>query len=54
LTRSIDSLLDQHDTDQLITAAGNLAIVPFIYKAEAKSTLCNEPRIAGDLRIQGT
>lgn len=54
LTRSIDSLLDQHDTDQLITAAGKIAIVHFISQAEAKSILRLEPRIAGDLPIQGT
>jgi hypothetical protein len=54
LTRSIDSLLDQHDTDTLITAAGKLAIVHFICQAEAKSILRLEPRIAGDLPIQGT
>ncbi len=53
LTRSIDSLLDQHDTDQLITAAGKLAIVHFICQAEAKSILRLEPRVAGDLPIQG-
>lgn len=53
LTRSIDSLLDQHDTDQLITAAGKLAIVHFIGQAEAKSILRAEPRLAGDLPIQG-
>jgi hypothetical protein len=53
LTRSIDSLLDQHDTDQLITSAGKLAIVHFICQAEAKSILRSEPRIPGDLPIQG-
>jgi hypothetical protein len=53
LTRSIDSLLDQHDTDPLITAAGKLAIVHFICQAEAKSILRLEPRIEGDLPIQG-
>ena len=53
LTRSIDSLLDQHDTDQLILAAGKLAIVHFICQAEAKSILRPEPRIPGDLPIQG-
>lgn len=53
LTRSIDSLLDQHDTDQLITAAGKLAIVHFICQAEAKSILRSEPRLPGDLPIQG-
>jgi hypothetical protein len=54
LARSVDSLLDQHDTDQLISAAVKLAIVHFICQAEAKSTLRAEPRIAGDLPIQGT
>ncbi len=54
LTRSIDSLLDQHDTDQLITVAGKLAIVHYICQAEAKSILRSEPRIVGDLPIQGT
>ncbi len=54
LTRSIDSLLDQHDTDPLITAAGKLAIVHFICQAEAKSILRLEPRIKGDLPIQGS
>ncbi|MCB2064621.1 MAG: hypothetical protein KDE25_14500 [Novosphingobium sp.] len=54
LTRSIDSLLDQHDTDQLITAAGKLAIVHFICQAEGKSILRPEPRIPGDLPIQGS
>ena len=54
LTRSIDSLLDQHDTDPLITAAGKLAVVHFICQSESKSTLRAEPRIAGDLPIQGT
>ncbi len=53
LTRSIDSLLDQHDTDQLITIAGKLAIVHFISQAEAKSILRAEPRLAGELPIQG-
>lgn len=53
LTRSIDSLLDQHDTDQLITIAGKLAIVHFIGQAEAKSILRSEPRLPGELPIQG-
>ena len=54
LTRSIDSLLDQHDTDQLITVAGKLAIVHYICQAESKSILRSEPRVVGDLPIQGT
>ncbi len=54
LTRSIDSLLDQHDTDPLITAAGKLAIVHFICQAEAKSILRLQSRIKGDLPIQGS
>lgn len=53
LTRSVDSLLDQHDTDALISAAGKLAIVHFICQAEAKSLLRLEPRVPGDLPIQG-
>ena len=54
LTRSIDSLLDQHDTDPLITAAGKLAIVHFICQAEAKSILLRQPRMKNDLPIQGS
>ncbi|MBV1918774.1 MAG: hypothetical protein KUG65_12045 [Sphingomonadaceae bacterium] len=53
LTRSIDSLLDQHDTNSLLTAAGKIAIVHFICQAESKSILRKEPRVPGDLPIQG-
>jgi hypothetical protein len=53
LSRSIDSLLDQHDTNPLITIAGKLAIVHFMCMAESKSILRLEPRVAGDLPIQG-
>jgi len=54
LGRSIDTVLDQHDTNPLITACGKLAIVHFICHAEAKSILRLTPRMAGDLPIQGS
>lgn len=54
LGRSIDTVLDQHDTDALITACGKLAIVHFMSQAESKSILRLTPRMAGDLPIQGT
>jgi hypothetical protein len=53
LGRSIDGVLDQHDTDPMIVAAGKLAIAHFICQAEAKSILRLTPRIPGDLPIQG-
>lgn len=54
LGRSIDTVLDQHDTDPLIAACGKLAIVHFLCQGEAKSILRLTPRVAGDLPIQGT
>lgn len=54
LGRSIDTVLDQHDTDPLIAACGKLAIVHFLCQAEAKSILRLTPRVAGDLPIQGS
>ncbi|PEQ11858.1 hypothetical protein B2G71_15605 [Novosphingobium sp. PC22D] len=54
LGRSIDSVIDQHDNDQLIAACGKVAIVHFICQGEAKSILRLTPRVVGDLPIQGT
>lgn len=54
LGRSIDTVLDQHDTDPLIAACGKLAIVHFICQAEAKSIVRLTARVPGDLPIQGT
>lgn len=54
MARSVDTVLDQHDTDPLIVACGKLAIVHFLCQAEAKSILRLTPRMAGDLPIQGT
>lgn len=54
LGRSIDTVLDQHDTDPLIAASAKLAIVHFLCQAEAKSILRLTPRVPGDLPIQGT
>lgn len=53
LARSIDGILEQHDTDPMILASGKIAIAHFICQAEAKSILRLEPRIPGDLPIQG-
>lgn len=53
LSRSIDAVLDQHDTDPMIIASGKLAIVHFLCQAEAKSILRLTPRVPGDLPIQG-
>jgi hypothetical protein len=52
--RSIDTVLDQHDTHPLIAACGKLAVVHFLAQSEAKSILRLTPRMAGDLPIQGT
>lgn len=52
--RSIDDILEQHQGDRLVTLAGRLAIVHFMAQAEAKSLLRPEPRIAGELPIQGS
>ncbi len=52
--RSIDTVIDQNDTDQYVGQCGKLAIVHFICQAEAKSTLRLAPRVDGDLPIQGT
>lgn len=52
--RSIDGLLEQHDTDPLVAACGKVAIVHFLCQAEAKSILRLTPRAVGDLPIQGT
>lgn len=54
LSRSVDAMLDQHDDDPMISAAGKLGIVHFICQAEAKSILRLTPRIEGDLPVQGT
>ena len=51
---SIDVILEQHSGDALVTTCGKLAIAHFISQAEAKSTLRLEPRIPGDLPLQGT
>lgn len=53
LSRSVDAMLDQHDNDPMIAAAGKLGIVHFICQAEAKSILRLTPRVEGDLPIQG-
>jgi len=52
--RSIDSVIDQHDTDPMIAAFAKLGIVHFICQAEAKSILRLTPRYPGELPIQGT
>lgn len=54
LARSIDDLLDQNDSDPLVAVAVRLGIVHFICQAEARSILRPEPRVAGDLPVQGT
>jgi len=54
LGRSIDSVLEQHDTDPMVVACGKLAIVHFLCQAEAKSILRLEARVEGDLPIQGS
>ncbi len=50
---SIDSILEQHNSDPLILTCGKLAIAHFICQAESKSTLRVTPRIEGDLPLQG-
>ena len=52
--RSLDSIIDQHDTEPLIALCGKLAIVHYVCQGEARSLLRPEPRFAGDLPIQGT
>jgi hypothetical protein len=54
LASSVDSLLEQYSDDPVITACGKLAIAHFICQAEARSTLRQTPRMAGDLPVQGT
>ena len=51
---SIDAILEQHNTDPLVAAAGKLAIIYYTLQAEARSPLSLEPRDAGDLPLRGT
>ncbi|WP_343807799.1 hypothetical protein [Alteraurantiacibacter aestuarii] len=51
---SIDNILEQHNNDPLVTAAGKLAIIYFTLQAEARSPLQLEPREEGDLPLRGT
>ncbi len=51
---SIDSILEQHNSDPLVMAAGKLAIIFYTLQAEARSPLLLEPRVAGDLPMRGT
>ena len=51
---SIDSILEQHNGDQMILTCCKLAIVHFICQAESKSALRLTPRLDGDLPLQGT
>lgn len=51
---SIDSILEQHNQDQLVMAAGKLAIIYYTLQAEARSPLQLEPREQGDLPLRGT
>ncbi|MCL6251341.1 hypothetical protein M3P36_09850 [Altererythrobacter sp. KTW20L] len=50
---AIDAVLEQHNTDPLVMAAGKLAIVYLTLQAEARSPLMVEPRDAGDLPLRG-
>ena len=51
---SIDTILEQHSHDPLVTEAGKLAIVYYTLQAEARSPLLLEPRHPDDLPLRGT
>lgn len=50
---SVDAILEQHNTDALVQAAGKLAVVFYTLQAEARSPLGLEPRDPGDLPLRG-
>lgn len=50
---SIDSILEQHNNDPLVMAAGKLAIIYYTLQAEARSPMGAEPRDPGDLPLRG-
>ncbi|MBB3858974.1 hypothetical protein GGQ88_000214 [Novosphingobium hassiacum] len=53
LGRSIDSVIEQYDHDPMAVSCGKLAIAYFIGQAEARSSLRDEPRVRGELPLQG-
>lgn len=53
LGNSLDAILDQHSHDEMVQAAGKLAIAYFTLQAEGQSPLLGEPRDPGDLPIRG-
>ena len=53
VTDSIGAILEQHNTDNLVQAAGKLAIIYYTLQAEARSPLALEPRDPGDLPLRG-
>jgi len=53
LARSIDSVLEQYDHDAMVVSCGKLAIAYFMGQAEARASLREVPRVAGELPLQG-
>ncbi len=53
LGRSIDSVMEQYDHDAVAVSCAKLAIAYFIGQAEARSSLRDEPRVRGELPLQG-
>lgn len=53
ISSSIEAVLEQHNINPLVMAAGKLAIVYYTLQSEARSPLMVEPRDVGDLPMRG-
>lgn len=54
LIESIDAILEQQSHDPLAAASGKIAVAHFICQAEGKSTIRPEPKVPGELPMQGS